>query len=117
MQCDPQQIISKSVRLVFDEGVIRIAIQPTLAGLRRCNHRVSAPTRMLARVVLRRAVAAEGRAALLTRSEMNPLCADLYALGAFAHLRLLHGINGVEMITTTIGHNYFLLLFEAANRR
>jgi hypothetical protein len=78
---------------------------------------MSGSVSVFAGVLIGRAVATQSRAALLTRSEMNPLCADLYALGAFAHLRLLNGINGVEMITTTIGHNYFLLLFEAANRR
>jgi hypothetical protein len=56
----------EGVRLVFGESVVRIAIQPTLAGLRRCNYRVPAPTRMLARVLLRGAVAAKGRAAFLT---------------------------------------------------
>ncbi len=47
---------------------------------------------------------------------MDPLRADLHALGTFANLRLLHGLDGVEMTTTTIGHNYFRLLVEASRR-
>ena len=67
-------------------------------------------------VVVRRAIAAKRRAALLTRAQVNPLCADLNALRAFAVLRLLHGVDGVEVTTTAIAHHYFLLLVEARRR-
>jgi hypothetical protein len=43
---------------------------------------------MFAGVTVRRAVAAERNAARLTSAQMDPLCADLHALLAFAALRL-----------------------------
>jgi hypothetical protein len=45
--------------------------------------------RVFACVTIRRAVAAERNAALLARTQMNPVRPDLYAFGAFAALRLL----------------------------
>ena len=72
--------------------------------------------RMLARVFVWRTVTAQCDSTLLTRPKMDPLRADLHALGTFANLRLLHGLDGVEMTTTTIGHNYFRLLVEASRR-
>jgi hypothetical protein len=83
----------QGVRLVFGEGVVRIAIQPTLAGLRRGDHRVPAPMCVLARVLLRRAVTAKGRAALLTRAQMDPSSADLHTLGALTALSMLDRCN------------------------
>ena len=71
---------------------------------------------MLARVFVRRTVAAQCDSALLTRAQVDPLRADLHALGAFANFRLLHGVDGVEVTTTTIRHNYFRLLLEARRR-
>ena len=47
---------------------------------------------------------------------MNPLRADLHALGAFAALRLFYGINRIEMRTAAIAH-LRLLLFDVASRR
>jgi hypothetical protein len=67
-------------------------------------------------VTITGSVATQRYAALLTRSEMNPRVADFYTLHAFANFRLLHGIDGVEMTTTTIRHNYFRLLLEARRR-
>ena len=46
---------------------------------------------------------------------MNPLRADLHALGAFAALRLFYGINHIEMRTAAIAHDDLPLLL-AANR-
>ena len=77
---------------------------------------MSGRVRVFAGVLIWRAVATQCRAALLTRSEVDPLRADLNALGAFANFRLLHGLDRVEMITTTIRHNYFRLLVEARRR-
>src|SRR5437667_12893043 len=87
----------KSEVLVFGEGVVRIAIQPTLAGLRRCNHRVPVRTRMFARVLLRRAVAAQRRTAALARTQMHPSSADLHTLSALTALSMLDRCNRGKM--------------------
>ena len=72
--------------------------------------------RVFARMLVRRAVAAQGNATLLAGPEMDPLRADFHALSAFGDLGMLHRINGVEMRAAAIGHNYFVLLFEARRR-
>ena len=72
--------------------------------------------RMFAYVLIWGAVTAERDTACLARAHVNPVSADLHALGAFANLRLLHGIDRVEMTTTAFRHNYFRLLLEARRR-
>ena len=72
--------------------------------------------RVFAGVPIGRAVATQSYAALLTGAQMDPLRSDLDTLRAFANFRLLHGIDGVEVTTTTIWHNYFQLLLEARRR-
>jgi hypothetical protein len=71
---------------------------------------------MLARMLIRRTIAAQSHATLLTSPKMDPVRADFHALSAFANLWLLHGSDGVEMTTTTIRHNYFRLSIEARRR-
>jgi hypothetical protein len=44
--------------------------------------------RVFAGMTVRRTITAERDAALLARAQMNPIIADLYALSAFAALRL-----------------------------
>ena len=65
---------------------------------------------VFAGMLVRRAVAAKRDATRLARAQMNPACADLHALGAFANLRLLHGIDAIEMSTTAIGHKLFAVV-------
>ena len=72
--------------------------------------------RVFTGVAIWRRVAAQGDAALLTGSKMDPLGADLYAFGAFLNLRQFDSLNCVEMRAAAIGH-VRLLLFEAASRR
>src|SRR5947208_13825503 len=67
-------IFAKSI---FAKRVVRVAIQPALARLRRRNDRMSASMRVFAGVPIRRAVAAERHAACLARPQMNPASADL----------------------------------------
>jgi hypothetical protein len=52
---------------------------------------------MLARVLLRRVVAAEGRAAFLTRAQMDPSSADLHTLSALTALSMLDRCNRGKM--------------------
>ena len=108
--------LRRDYSLIFAKHFVRIAIQPALTGLGGRNHRMTRRACVFAGVPVRRAIAAKSDAALLARAKMDPACADFHALGAFANFWLLHGVNGVEMTTTTIGHNYFLLLFEARRR-
>src|SRR6478672_6798308 len=51
--------------LILRERVVRKAVQPALAGLSRGNHRVLGRVRVLARVAIRRVVAAKSGTALL----------------------------------------------------
>jgi hypothetical protein len=74
--------------LIFAEGVVGVAVEPALAGLRRRNHWMARGVRVFAGVLVRRAVAAERNAAFLAGAQMNPVVADLDALRAFAAFRL-----------------------------
>ncbi len=51
---------------------------------------MSRSTSVFTRVLVRRAVATQGYATLLTRSQVDPLGADLYAFIAFAAHRMFH---------------------------
>ena len=78
------------LNLIFRKGVIRVTVQPTLAGLRRRNHGMPALMRVFGGVPIWRAVAAERDAAFLAGPQMNPIVADLHAFFAFPALRLLN---------------------------
>jgi hypothetical protein len=75
--------------LIFGKRVVRIAVQPALARLRRSNDRMLRRVRVFAGVPVRRTVAAERHATRLARPQMHPIAADLDALFAFPALRLL----------------------------
>lgn len=64
-----------------------------------------ARVRMLARVLIRRAIAAQGHAALLTGAEMNPRSADFHTLLALAPLRLRDSIDGTDVFAGLIHHD------------
>src|SRR5947207_12087790 len=74
-------------RSVLRERVVGIAVQPPLPGLGRSHDGMSAGPRVLARVAVRRGVAAQGHAATLAGAKMNPLRPDLYAFLALSLLR------------------------------
>jgi hypothetical protein len=50
---------ARNRRSIFGKGLIGIAVQPMLARLRGCDHRMSAGARVFAGVLIRRAVAAQ----------------------------------------------------------
>src|SRR5437773_12444611 len=79
-------IFAKSI---FEKRVVRIAIQPALARLRRSNDRMFRGVRMFAGMPIWRAVATERDATRLARAQMHPVTANLHALFAFGALRLL----------------------------
>jgi hypothetical protein len=90
-------------RSVLEKAIVGIAVQPALSGFRGRNHRMPRCPRVLARVPVRRAVAAAGATALLTRSEMNPSRPDLDALFALVALRVPHTRDGAKMNACGIG--------------
>ena len=84
------------IPLVLGEHLIDETIQPAFARFSRGDERMAADERMPARVTIRRRVAAEGGAARLTRAEMDPPVAGLYALlavPAFGSCDLLNLIH------------------------
>src|SRR6267378_5441842 len=99
-------ITARNRRSIFDEGLIWIAVQPMLARLRRCDHRMSTGVRVFAGVLIWRAVAAQRDSTRLARPQMDPVAADLYAFFAFATMRLLDRLNRdrIQMRTASIGH-------------
>ena len=90
--------------LILRERIIRITVQPTLAGLRGSDDRMLASMRVFASVSIWRAVAAERDATCLAGAQMNPVGADLHAFFAFAALRLLDRIDRIEMRAASVGH-------------
>ncbi len=92
---------------IFGKGVVRIAVEPMFARLRRCDYRMSTGIRVFAGVLIRRAVAAERDSTRLARPEMHPVGTDLYAFFAFATMRLLDRFNGdrIQMRTSSGIHD------------
>jgi hypothetical protein len=92
-------------RSIFGKGVIRIAIQPTLARLCRRDDGMSAGIGVFRGVAVRRAVAAEGCPTCLACPQMHPVVARLHALFTFTAVRLFDGPDCVEMRTASGGHD------------
>ena len=82
---------------IFREFVVRVVIQPALAGFRRGDHRVTAGARVLGRVAVRRVVAAQRGPAVLTCPQVDPLRANLHAFIALVALRVLDIRNRGQM--------------------
>jgi len=78
-----------------------------LARLRRRDHRMSTGVRVLAGVLIWRAVAAQRDSACLARPEMHPIRTDLNAFFAFATMRLLDrlNLNRIQMRTPSGTHD------------
>ena len=89
---------------VFGKRVVRIAIEPALTRLRRCDNRMPRRASVLRRVTVGRVVAAMRATALLTGTEMNPGSAHLDALLALPSFWVLDAGNGIDVGTTLIGH-------------
>ena len=58
---------------------------------------------VLPRVAIRRVVATQGGATLLTRSQVHPLRSGLFALLTHTALRVLDGGNGLKMRADVVG--------------
>ena len=84
-------------RSVLDHLVVWKAIQPALSRFSRRNHGMTARPRVLRRVAVRRTVAAQRDAALLTRPQMDPARTGFHAFGALTPLGVFHGGNALQM--------------------
>lgn len=113
----PSSHLHGFLTLIFAKRLVRIAVQPALAGLGGRDDRMFGGVRVFARVPVRRAVTAECHAALLTRAQMHPLRADLHAFSAFAVFRLLNRRDRVEMRTTSVRHHLILAVLDERRRR
>ena len=104
---EDQRLGRTAIRLVLGKGLIWIAVQPMLARLRRCDHRMSTGVRVFAGVLIRRTVAAQRDSTRLARPEMHPIGTDLYAFFALAPMRLLDRLNrdGIQMRTASSTHD------------
>ena len=98
-------ITARNRRSIFSEGLVWIAVQPMLARLRRCDHRMSTGVRVFAGVVIRRAVAAQRDSTRLARPQMNPVTTDFHALFAFPAFRLFDGFDCIQMRTAAGIHD------------
>jgi len=87
--CIVDAIRGKQSSSVFGKGVVRIAIQPSLADLGGRDDRMSAGPRVFAGMLVWRTVTAERHAARLACPQVNPVTANLHTFLAFAALRLL----------------------------
>src|SRR5881392_3381018 len=90
---------------VIGKRVVRIAIEPALTRLRRCDHRMPGRASVLRRVTVGRVVAAMRATALLTGTEVNPGSADLDALLALPSFWVLDAGNGSDVDATLTGHD------------
>ena len=89
--------LKKSLWLILGEGVVGIAVQPTLTNFRGRDHWMTTRTGMLRRMPVWRTVATSSCAALLTRAQVNPACSDLHALFANSLLRLFDVGDRIDM--------------------
>jgi len=67
-----------------------------------------ARVRVLSGVAIRRVVTTQGRAACLTRTQMNPLCADLHALFALPPLGMFDCLNRPYVRASFLSHHLLL---------
>jgi len=104
--------LGESSRLVVGEGVVRVAVQTAIARLRRGNNGVRRRVGVLGRVAIRRVVATQGRAALLTRAQMDPSAANLYALIALVPRGGFHCRNRFDVSTAVVSHPIPSLVLE-----
>lgn len=83
---------------VFSERVVRIAVQPSFPVFAGRDHRMSGGTRVLAGVLVRRAVAATRPAALLTGAQMNPLRTYLDAVLTLLPFGVLDVVDALDVL-------------------
>jgi len=91
----PHALLSR----VLDGRIVDEAVQPFLARLGGSDDGMTIGASVTARVPVGRGIAAERHAARLTGAQMDPARAGLHAFGAFAALRVLHVLDGLDVCT------------------
>src|SRR5262245_40565258 len=71
---------------ILGERIVGITVEPAFPRFRGRDHRVTAGSRVLGRVTVRRVVATARATALLTGTKVHPSGADLHALLALVAL-------------------------------
>jgi hypothetical protein len=84
-------------RSILTEGIVDVAIEPAFANLRGCDNGMVTRASVLARMAVRRRIAAEGAAARLAGAQMNPAIAGLHAFFAFVTAWSLDATDRVDM--------------------
>src|ERR1700683_185012 len=100
---------------VLGHQIIWVAVQPSFADLRRGDHWMFAGVRVLARVTVRRAVAAQRSSTFLAGTQMHPPVAGLYALLAYTAFGMFYRSDGSKMHAGFICHG--LLRKYSVNER
>src|SRR5436190_1132078 len=90
---------------VLCERVVDEAVDPALARLRRCDDGMADGARVVARVTVRRRVAAERDAAALTGAKVHPAGAYLDALLTLVPARLLDLLDLVD-VRAAVRHDW-----------
>jgi hypothetical protein len=91
-------------QLILSERIIGITVEPALANFCGSDHRMFRRVRVPGRMSIRRTVATQRRAALLTRAQMDPLRADFLTLLTHALPWLFEFSYSVDMSADFRGH-------------
>src|SRR5262245_28166757 len=88
-----------SAGLVLDKRVVGITVEPALTWLRRGDYRMSGVVSVLRGVLVRRVIAAQRPAALLTGPEVDPPATDFDAVFAHSLVGFLDRRNRTDVST------------------
>ena len=82
---------------ILTQDIVEVAIEPVFANLRGRNNWMVACASVLARMAVRRRIAAEGAPARLAGAQMNPAITGLHAFFAFVTAWCLDATDRVDM--------------------
>ena len=82
---------------ILTEGIVDVAIEPVFANLRGRNNWMVTRASVLARMAVRRRIAAEGAPARLAGAQMHPAVAGLHTFFAFVTAWSLDAADRVDM--------------------
>jgi hypothetical protein len=83
---------------VFGESVVGIAVHPSLTVFAGRDHRMPTRVRVLAGVLVGRAITATRATAFLAGTKMNPSRSNLYAVLALLPLRVLDAVDALDVL-------------------
>ena len=90
--------------LILNKGLVGIAIEPAFARLGGSDYGVPGGASMLAGMLMRGTVAAQGHSAFLARPQMHPACGDFHTLTAFKTRRVFYFGNPRQVCTAFVNH-------------